>query len=484
MKKIYFVVLIALSFVACKKDRFTGIKTGPGNPIDTGHNPSDTSYLNVVTLAVDQTHPGNTISPNFEGLSFETLVLAKNPEYLNPGNTVFVNLIKNLGPGLLRIGGGTSDKITWTSTARTSSTPPNNLTTTDIDQLSAFSKLIGWPVLFGLNLGTNQVAASANEAAYVYNSLGSNLSGFQFGNEPNYFVANGLRQGNYAANNFLDDWDIYYANVKAAAPQAFFAGPDVVQGSNWVNSFADVEHNKVNLIDAHYYLEGPATSTYINYHDLLNTDFGLPIFLQGLKSASSKYGLPYRVTECNNIWGGGKPGTSDVFASALWGLDFMWTVAENNGQGINFHDGEGIFYSPLTMSAGVAVVHPEYYAMLAFSYAGSGGTIIPIKMGNTGFSVSAFACVKADKSYSITLINKEENTNIAFDIQLSSSASSIQVARLKAPSATSSDKVTFAGTAVNADGTFTPVAITPQTINQKDFKINVPGGSAAVVTIR
>ena len=484
MKKIYVVVIIAFGLVACRKEKFTAVNINHGNQGDTSQIQTDTSYKNIINVAVDQNKLGYTISPTFEGLSFETLVLSDNPEYLTPGNSVFIQLIQNLGPGLLRIGGGTSDKITWTGTARNSNTPPNSLTTTDIDRLSAFSKQIGWPVLFGLNLGTYQVTASTNEAAYVYNSLGTSFYAFQFGNEPNYFAANKLRPGNYAVNDYLNDWNTYYSSIKPVLPSATFAGPDVVQGTDWVGTFANAENDKVKLIDGHYYVAGPATSPYITYQYLLYNDTDLPPYLQGLYNTANKYGLPYRVTECNNIWGGGKVGVSDIFASALWALDFMWTVAENNGQGINFHDGQGIFYSPLTMSAGAAVVHPEYYGMLAFRYATADGTIIPVKTDVTSFSCSAYACVKTDNSYTITLINREEKNNIGFNIQLTNTASSIQVARLTAPAITSTSNVKFAGSTVNANGTFTPATAVTIPVNQKTFRVNIPAGSAAVVTIR
>jgi len=476
MKKIYVAVFIAVSLVACRRENLTPVKNGTGKQTDTSYN--------AVTVAIDPTRPANVISPTFEGLSFEAAILAQDPEYLNTGNSVFIQLIKNLGPGILRIGGGTSDQIAWTGTEHTSNTPPNMLTTTAIDQLSAFSKLTGWQVLFGLNLAGYQVATSANEAAYVYNSLGSSLYAFQFGNEPNYFSSNGLRTGYYAVNDYLKDWDIYYSNIKPLAAQASFAGPDVVQGSDWISSFADAENGKAKLIDGHYYVTGPATDPSITYGSLLSADANLSPYLLGLYSAASKYGLPYRITECNNIWGGGKAGVSDTFVSALWALDFMWTVAENNGQGINFHDGEGIVYSPLTMSAGSVVVHPEYYAMLAFRYASNGGTVIPAKIETTNFNCSAYACVKADNSYTVTLINREEKNNITFNIQAAVTASSIQIARLTAPSITSTANVTFAGSATNANGTFTPGATAPKTVNQKDLSVNIPAGSAAVVTVR
>ena len=468
VRKIGATILMAVSLVACRKEH---IKP----PIPVGDNDG-------VIVTIDGSHPGYKISPIFEGLSFETEILTKNPEYLNINNNAFIQLIKNLGPGILRIGGGTSDKIDWTGKPRDSNTPANILTTSDIDRLSAFSKAIGWQVLFGLNLGSNNVNASANEALYVYNSIGSNLYAMQFGNEANYFTANRLRNYDYGFNNYLVDWRAYYAAVRAVAPQLSFAGPDVVNSPDWIRSFADNENSEVKLIDGHYYITGPATDPSITYKNLLS-DYALSPYIQSIKDASSKYGLPFRITECNNIWGGGKAGVSDIFASALWALNFMWTVAEYNAQGINFHDGQGIIYSPLTMANGVAVVHPEYYAMLAFKYGSTGGTIVPATVTAQGNNCNAYACVNPDGSYSVTLINREEIKNLNFNIQLSQSASTIQVARLTAPSITATTGVTFAGSAVKTDGTFEAGTIEHYTINQKYFTVSMPANSAAVVTI-
>jgi hypothetical protein len=470
MKKIWFAVLLSVSLVACRKEHV--------DPINTVNN----TYR--VTVKVDQSQPGKAISPTFEGLSFETAILTRNPEYLDANNIVLIQLLKNLGPGILRIGGDTSDEIDWTGNARSFGTSKDSLTTSDIDRLSAFSKAIGWPVLFGLNMGSNDVNAASNEARYAYNSLGSNLYAFQSGNEPDIYHMFGLRSASYNVNNYINDWDTYYAAIINVVPQASFAGPDVANSTSWLTSFAYHRSNNVKLLDAHYYLEGPASSAAIKYWDLLATNYYLSAYLSSINVESSKYGLPYRITECNNIYGGGKAGASDVFASALWALNFMWAVAENKGQGVNFHDGHGLIYSPITMSSGILTAHPEYYAMLAFKYGSTGGTIIPATISDQTYNCGAHACALANNTWSVTLINEEESKDINYTVQLSKSASLINVARLTAPDITSVINVTFAGSTVQADGTFKPGNTEQRKISQNSFDVKVPAGSAAVVTIQ
>jgi hypothetical protein len=107
----------------------------------------------TVNVTLDNSHPGATIPNTFEGLSFENGIFGKDASFLNPNNKVLIQLLRNLGPGIIRMGGATSDLTAWTGKLRDAGTPENSITTTDIDRLSALSVASGWPVLFGLNLG-------------------------------------------------------------------------------------------------------------------------------------------------------------------------------------------------------------------------------------------------------------------------------------------------------------------------------------------
>ncbi len=466
-------ILIATTVLACKRENFEASALAVNQTVP-------------ITVTVNQNQKSYHISSTFEGLSYETGLLTESPDFLNENNAVLIQLIKNLGPGILRIGGNRSDEINWIGNSETADTTINTLTKADIDRLSAFAKAIKWQVIFGLNLGNNDAAAAADEASYVSNSLQDNLYALQSGNEPDVFNLR-LRPKTYNYDQFQKDWINYFYNVKKQTPRVRFAGPDVDPfDPDWLNSFAANEHNNVRLIDGHYYNTGPASNPSITYHNILKPNLKLDGYLLQLNNISSKYHLPYRISECNSVFGGGKPGVSDVFASALWALDFMWTVAENNGQGVNFHGGTPFFvYTPITVDNGVVIARPEYYAMLAFKDA-VGGAIIPATIIDPRDynNCSAYACANSDNSYSITLINKEDKKDFSFTMQLSKTAASIKVARLTAPTITSATGVTFDGTSVNTDGTFTPETTEQRVINGKIFTVNVPAGSAAVITVQ
>lgn len=466
MKK-YLTLLLLLGLFACRKEHPQAPPADPGA---------------TVTVNVDQSQTGSPISPAFEGLSFETQLLAQNPNYLNANNTTLIQLLKTLGNGIIRIGGDSSDETFWTGQARRPGTGTDSLTTTDIDRLAAFSKALGWPVIFGLNMGANDPQTAADESAYVYNTLGSNLYDLQNGNEPDIYHKYGLRPTTYGEADYEVDWQSQYAAVKKAVPNAPFAGPDAEGNTRWVINFASDYGKDVNLIDAHFYVDGPASDPGINYQTILQKDWGVTGYLQTISSAASQSGLPFRITECNSIYGGGKAGTSDTFAATLWGLDLMWNIAQNQGQGINFHGGDGLIYSPIVNTNGVYTARALYYAMLAFKYGSADGSMIPAT-SNTNYNCTAYACSKTDHSYSVTLINREEKTDISFSIKLSNKASNIKIMRLSAPSVTEKNNISFAGSYVNTDGTFTPATIEQKNINQDNFSVKIPAASAAVVTI-
>ena len=235
-------------------------------------------------------------------------------------------------------------------------TGTDSLTTTDIDSLAAFAKAINWPVLFGLNLGSAPASIAASEAGYVATSLQSSLYAFQVGNEPDLFSNNEHRSSSYTFQTYQQEWNTYWAAVKKAVPQASFAGPDVADNTQWITSFAGNEAKNIKLLDEHYYRTGPASNTAITYQSILAPATKLPAYLQALNQASLTAMLPYRISECNSVYDGGKAGVSDVFAAALWALDFMWTVAETNGQGINFH-GEAVGLTrPLLSRTGLSLL--------------------------------------------------------------------------------------------------------------------------------
>lgn len=471
LRRIYLLLLsgFLLTLVAsCKKDQAT-IQTLPfPQPVGTG-----------VTVTLHPESAGSKIPESFLGFSYEISALTDS-SFLSVNDAVLLQLYKNLGNGYIRVGGNSSDELVWTGGPRTSGTGKDSLTTTDIDGFSAFARATGWPVLFGLNLGEYNVSKAVNEAGYVAGSLQGSLSAFQIGNEADLFHDNGLRASSYNYAEFRQEWENYFNAVRAVQPSAPFAGPDVADNQAWIDSFSMEEHTKVGLIDGHFYRAGPASSPSIVYQTILAPDAGLTTYLTTFLNESESYSLGFRISECNSVYDGGKTGVSNVFASALWALDYMWTVASARGQGINFHGGTGGAYSPVVRSSGVWSARPEYYAMLAFKE-GAQGSLVPADAGFGSLNASAYASINNGIEF-LTLINKDVQP-IAFTVLPGINASQVQVMRLTAPSYTDQDSVSFSNAQVDAGGNFTPG--TPENYGGgSSFIVNVPAGNAAVVIIR
>src|SRR5258708_28625739 len=68
----------------------------------------------------------------------------------------------------------------------------------------------------------------------------------------------------------------------------------------------------------------------------------IPTIAAKLNSAATSNHVSngYRFGEANSFWGHGQPGLSDRLIAPLWGLDLMFTIAQNGATGINFHGGE------------------------------------------------------------------------------------------------------------------------------------------------
>jgi hypothetical protein len=145
----------------------------------------------TATVTITATATG-AIGPAFAGLSYEKSQMA-NP-FFSPSNAGAIGLFKLIGPSLLRIGGNSVDKTTWSpnGAGRTS----GHVAPSDIDALAGFLKATGWQVLYGTNLATSTPALAAAEIAYAVQSLGASLYGIEIGNEPDL----------YAGNYFASTW--------------------------------------------------------------------------------------------------------------------------------------------------------------------------------------------------------------------------------------------------------------------------------------
>jgi hypothetical protein len=275
------------------------------------------------------------IPGDFLGLGYEISSVAR-PGLLSSRNSAYVQFVRSLGVhGVIRIGGNTSD-----FSSHSKDGPPvcaTKATVVDdavIRDLAEFLDATGWRLIWGLNLGsarfengvvTNGALENAvDEAASVIAAAKDKLLAFEIGNEPDLFAGQlAHRAPGYSYSDYLQEYRAYKAALRAKFPKVPFAGPDVASHSEWITQFAADEGSDLELLTHHRYAEGPPTSPQSTIERLLAPSEGLTRMLATCEAATRSTGVPYRICETNSCYGGGKPGVSDTFAAALWGLDYL-----------------------------------------------------------------------------------------------------------------------------------------------------------------
>jgi hypothetical protein len=152
-------------------------------------------------------------------------------------------------------------------------------------------------------------------------------------------------------------------------------------------------------------------------------------------------------------------------AAALWGLDFMFTLAQFGAAGVNMETGVNhlgflSWYTPIGLDSDKAYrATPLYYGMLAFALA-SRGDRIQLDLENAGLNLTGYAVRSDHGDIWLTLINKEA-TRDAHVRAACPGIRSAQVTRLTAPSLTSKDGVRLSQSieTVHAAGGETEIAV-------------------------
>lgn len=459
----------------------TGLLQGCGSSSSSG-NPSPASQLQPqpsgplrsASLAVSATTAG-TIGPAFAGLSYEKRELFG--PLFSASNSDLIALFKLLGPSLLRIGGNSVDQTYWNPNGPGQTV--GQIAPSDVDALAAFVKAAGWQVLYGVNLGgagpapytsgslvaKTTPALAAEEVAYAAQAFGSSLLGIEIGNEPDAYGSTYFAGTTWNVSAFESLWNQFRTAILAQTPGVAVTGPaDSYNYTGWTIPFGKAQtKSKISLLTQHYY-RGDAASAASTVELLVSPDTNLTAELSALHSAAQSIGVPYRIAECNSFYGNGPSNVTDAYASALWGIDFLFDCAQASTTGANFHGGGKAPYTPIENGTDGSVLQicPLYYGMLFFSLAGQ-GTLDSVQLSADGLEVTAYAIHTSSGGLNIMVLNKDSTYNLQLDIQLPqpiSSATLLELAQLSqgaaGPSLSATDGITIQGGSVSIDGSFAP----------------------------
>jgi hypothetical protein len=436
----------------------------------------------TATLALHPDKPGPTVPANFIGLSYETAQLA-DPSFFSAANTALIAQFKAITPhGVLRLGGNTSDLGWWKPTPTTlkpaiqvrdshGAEPTADIafavTPQAIRNLRDFLHATGWTCLYGINLGTNTPERAADEAAFVHEVLGPKLEYFQLGNEPDGYSTHLRDPKTWSANAFFADWLAEARAVQARVPSARFGMPDVGWLTDWLTVMADrlaatPNPPTIAALSHHYYVGGPPSNPEVTVPFILRNDPHVQQQADIALAAASRIGVPFRMTEGNTCYRGGKPGVSDVFASALWSADYLLRLASLGYAGVNLHGGDGKvvgnslgghlpgddivlaahgdpathphpYYTPIAHIGPDYIAEPVSFGMRFASHF-AGATMMDIDFHPGPCNVTAYAARQKNGRQILAIINKD--TKPFFWDGLSGF---IPIDQLTAPSLTSTD---------------------------------------------
>jgi len=450
------------------------------------------------TIVVHTDKPGLVIPADFTGLSTEKKLMAR--DCFSADNKDLIALCRTLGPGVFRIGANNVDSTFFKREVAPHLesmqdnkyvTDPRTIGPKSVDAFFDFARAVGWKVIYGVNLGANDPVMAADEAAYAWQVGAKEIIAIEIGNEPNLYSKGpkreGIRPSSYGYPQYKAEFTAAYDAIKAKDKQIPITGPALTKSTKWMPLFMADFKDRIALATSHvYHLSAPETDPqaqrFTSVEKLLGEKYPDDWIIK-LKDATS-VGVPYRIGECNTASGGGKRGVSNAFVSALWAIDFMFDVAQAGGQGVNFH---GSFtannYSPIVFDKKSSryVAAPMYYGMLFFSRAAQ-GTLVATET-KTDAKLVAHGVLGADGKLRVALVNKDLTQPIVASVAAGTKFTKGQAMRLTAPSVDATEGVTFAGAAVNADGTWAPKTTEALTLTAGTASIILPPASAALLVL-
>jgi hypothetical protein len=373
--------------------------------------------------------PGRgVIAAHFVGYSIEWSLVER---YMGPGaRPAFTNLLRNLGAGILRIGGSSQDLMPFEAAAANANT---NITPEDLASIRATLDAAGarggrgavpsWAASLGTAMAppttTRPWIGPEHARAFTQQGVAPAFAGAE-----DEVVGIGL--GNEPDSTYDADLARYLADLETYAKAGVTRPFDAVAPST-SEPIAPWSAIEARAIETRFFWAWPAILDAIRASDdvfaPVATDHFYPLArscasneyrcatierllsaerLQNLAyqvfvhaSEAARHGLGYRLQETNTAANRGVQGVSDVAASALWGLAAMFEVAcpqppdapganadcAIGAAGASFHNAEvNAFFRPQEGNAyynaidydpsdavGAPTAAPLYYAQLLFA---------------------------------------------------------------------------------------------------------------------
>ncbi|KAI0178809.1 glycoside hydrolase family 79 protein [Hypoxylon sp. FL1284] len=374
------------------------------------------------------------------------------------------NLLDNLGSlaGIkpyIRVGGNTQDYAIYNPALSIAingtyndSRSPDYPTTIEIGP-AYFESYSTWPdVKFshGFNLGGNhddrQWETLLETAALACKAIGKDkLYMWEYGNEPDLFATSSqgpVRPSDYNESDYVAEWLNGTRAIKSVleencpdllsddlygylAPSFGGTGNHLKAPRTWADGID--EDGDIKLFSSHNYISGAETPGVTLQGTLMNhTRTAQSVDAHVAENASVVPGVPYVLGETNSLYNQGRPGLSDAFGAALWGVDFAAYCAAAGVARVHFHMGTNYRYAswqPVATDKAPLAVKPPYYGNVAAA----------AFLGSDGASVAALELETVDDD------SADPETDVAYAAYAGAALRRVLVLNLRAYNYTSGD---------------------------------------------
>ncbi|KAJ5960282.1 family 79 glycoside hydrolase [Penicillium vulpinum] len=428
-------------------------------------------------------------------------------------NEFSLRMLKNLEKisgayPIMRIGGSTSNRAIYDANQKEAVIPTFDRPTDDqpsrltigpswMESFHQWGKDIKY--IYGLSFydqnssfidGRDGIDETAIQAKVAYDSLGDQLYAFEIGNEMNLWQCTIDRPCDWTIDSYVSQWNDYanavqaaignYENIFQGCVFTSLAGISYNTTPSWsvedaVN--AGMNSTKSKTIADHQYLgmsqmgcpgRGPVPT--IEGNVLNRTQIHRLLYEhERIGNVTKDTGMKYVLGETNAIGCQGAPGISDVFAEALWSVDYILYLATLNIERVHFHMGTQYRYSPwqpIDYLNTTAQVKPLYYGNMMTSKIFAGGNKqVDLLLNET--TLAAYTIYDAGEGRkrncarpeSVVVANMAmwNSTQLAHHrpytkVQLPKEFKHGKVRRLTSPGVETSKHITFAGQWVDNKG--------------------------------
>ena len=496
-----------------------GLIAVPPGQASQGEIPEGDADTLVARRAVG-TVAGAAIPRSFAGFSMEYWAAQSYLGSTRP-NPIFARLMRTLaapgnGAPTIRIGGNSTDQTWWNPIGA----PRPAGIVADVNpawlaSVQRWTALTRTPMMLGLNLALHDPVNAAAYAAAIAGTMPPGLlAALEIGNEPDlYAQARTFRVGSRLITRGqprpegygYPDYRAELANVRSAVEAAAPGAPLAAGGF----ASAAWEDNEDDLLSqpgprpigfsAHTYAmhtcdRSPHRKKVSFAKALLGPSALAPPVarMAQLAAVAAAHGSTFRVSEINSANCGGVHGASDALASALWGADTLFSLADAGVRGVNFHTFTGAFYAPVDFGLNkghfAGFVHPLFYAMLMFNRATPhGARMVPVGPNPPTAALKTWGTLDPAGTRRVVVINKSPVNTCRLVLKIPGAGSRAKVQRLLGSSITATTGITFGGRGYGVatpDGRLRGKASVERARRRNGaFRLDMPPFSAALVTI-